>query len=121
MASATEPAGVGPRITALDALRFLSELLAFAALAFWGFLAWDTPWNFVWGFGAPLLAIFAWALFLSPKAVFHLPRFVRAVIELLVFVSATLALWGLGLPWAGVVVGVFCIVVGVLVGRRELR
>jgi len=46
---------------------------------------------------------------------------VRAVIELLVFVSATLALWGLGLPWAGVVVGVFCIVVGVLVGRRELR
>ena len=121
MASATDPTGVGPRITALDALRFFSELIAFAALALWGFLAWDAPWSFVWGFGAPLIAIFAWALFLSPKAVFHLPRFVRAVIELLVFVSATLALWGLGLPWAGLAVGIFCIVIGVLVGRRDLR
>lgn len=121
MASATDPADVGPRITALDALRLLSELVAFASLALWGFLAWNTPWSFVWGIGAPLIAILVWALFLSPRAVFHLPRLVRAVIELLVFVSATLALWGLGLPWAGLVVGAFCIVVGVLVGRRDLR
>ena len=121
MASATDPAGVGPRITALDALRLVSELVAFAALALWGFLAWNAPWSFVWGIGAPLLAILGWALFLSPRAVFHLPRLVRAVIELLVFASATVALWGLGMPWAGLAVGVFCVAVGVLVGRRELR
>ena len=62
-----------------------------------------------------------WALFLSPRAVVYVPRLIRAVIELLVFASATLALWALGFPWAGLVVGAFCVVVGVLVGRRQVR
>lgn len=119
MTSETPQAGVGPRVTALDVLRLLSELLAFAALAAWGFLAWTLPWSIVWGIAAPLAAILVWAVFLSPKAVVRLPRLVRSVIELLVFVSATLALWGLGFAWAGVAVGVFCVAVGVAVLRRD--
>lgn len=110
-----------PRITVLDVLRFLSELLAFGSLALWGFLAWPLPWSIVFGLGAPLVAILVWALFLSPRAVLHLHRDVRTVVELLVFVSATLALWALGLPWAGLSVGVFCVVIGVLHGRRGVR
>lgn len=119
MTSETPQAGVGPRVTALDVLRLLSELVAFAALAAWGFLSWTLPWGIVWGIAAPLAAILVWAVFLSPKAVVRLPRLVRSVIELLVFVSATLALWGLGFAWTGVVVGVFCVAVGVAVLRRD--
>ncbi|GGD44617.1 hypothetical protein GCM10010915_27310 [Microbacterium faecale] len=119
MSSETSRAGVGPRVTVLDVLRLVSELLAFGALAVWGFLAWPVPWNIVAGIGAPVAAILVWALFLSPKAVIRLPRFVRLVVELLVFVSATLALWALDLAWAGIAVGLFCIVVGVFVLRRD--
>ncbi|HJB63937.1 MAG TPA: YrdB family protein [Candidatus Microbacterium pullistercoris] len=119
MSSETFRAGVGPRVTALDVLRLVSELLAFGALAVWGFLAWPMPWNILAGVGAPVAAILVWALFISPKAVIRLPRFVRLVVELLVFVSATLALWALELAWAGIAVGVFCIVVGVFVLRRD--
>ena len=96
MSSATGSAGIGPRVTALDVLRLLSELLAFGSLCVWGFLAWSMPWSIVWGIGAPLVAILIWALFLSPKAVIALPRAIRTLIELLVFVSATLALWAVG-------------------------
>ncbi|HLS92265.1 MAG TPA: YrdB family protein [Microbacterium sp.] len=121
MSSATEQAGIGPRVTALDVLRLLSEIVAFGSLAVWGFLAWPFAWNIVWGIGAPVVAILVWALFISPRAVVALPSLVRMIIELLVFVSATLALWALGLPWAGLAAGVFCVVVGVFVLRRETR
>jgi len=121
MSSATGSAGIGPRVTPLDVLRLLSEIIAFGSLSLWGFLDWSMPWSIVWGIGAPLVAILVWALFLSPKAVFALPRAIRTLIELLVFVSATLALWALGLPWVGLGVGVFCVVVGVFVMRREMR
>ncbi|WP_156760555.1 YrdB family protein [Microbacterium karelineae] len=121
MSEITSPDAAHPRITALDVLRFLSEILAFGSLALWGFLAWPLPWSVVFGFGAPIVAIAVWALFLSPKAVFHVHRDVRTVVELLVFASATLALWALDLAWAGIAVGAFCIVVGVLHGRRTVR
>lgn len=117
----TSPDVARPRITVLDALRLLSELLAFGSLALWGFLAWPLPWSIVFGLGAPIAAILVWALFLSPQAVLRVHRDVRAVVELLVFASATLALWALDLPWVGLAVGVFCIVVGVLHGRRRMR
>ncbi len=53
---------------------------------------WPFPWNIVVGIGAPVVAILVWALFVSPRAVFEVHPFVRAVVELLVYVSATLAL-----------------------------
>ncbi|GAB3285350.1 YrdB family protein [Microbacterium sp. Root53] len=109
-----------PRITVLDILRFASELVAIASLAVWGFAAWDFPWNIVFGLGAPALAILVWALFVSPKAVFSVHPFIRALVELLVFLSATLAWWALGQPWLGLGIGVASVVIGVLHGRREL-
>jgi len=47
--------------------------------------------------------------------------FVRALVELLIFLSATLAWWALGRPWIGLAVGVVCVVVGVAHGRRAMR
>ena len=113
--------GVTPRrVSVLDVLRLLTELAALAALAVWGFLAWAAPWNIVVGIGAPVLAILAWALFVSPKAVIAVHPFLRAIVELAVFLAATIALWDLGLPWVGVAFGVVAVVVGLLHNRRAL-
>ncbi|WP_261165215.1 YrdB family protein [Microbacterium sp. Marseille-Q6965] len=109
-----------PRITALDVLRLLTEIAAFAILLVWGFLAWPFPWNILFGLLAPALAVLSWALFVSPRAVFAVHPFVRALVELLVFVSATMALWDLGLGWVGLGFGVVAVTIGLLHGRRSL-
>jgi hypothetical protein len=108
---------IGPN----DVLRFLLELFAVFSLAFWGFVAWPLPWNIVVGILAPLLAIVLWALFRSPKAVFAIDPFGRAVVEIVVMASAALAWLGLGQP---IVAGVFALVAtvsGVVNGRKEFR
>lgn len=111
--------GTRAPLTALDLLAFLCELFAFASLAIWGFASWPFPWNIVAGIGAPLLAILVWALFVSPRAVIAVHPFVRAIVELLVYVSATIAWWDLGQAWIGLVFGVVAVTVGVLAGRRR--
>ena len=78
------------------------------------------PWNIVAGIGAPVVAILVWALFVSPRAVLAVHPFVRAVVELLVYVSATLAWWSMGLTWVGLVFAVVAVTAGVLAGRRRL-
>lgn len=115
-----EPApGMRAPLTALDILAFLCELFAFASLAVWGFASWPFPWNLVAGIGAPLLAILVWALFVSPRAVLSVHPFVRALVELLVYVSATIAWWSLGQVWVGLIFGVIAVTIGVLAGRRR--
>ncbi|MCR2810478.1 MULTISPECIES: YrdB family protein [unclassified Microbacterium] len=118
-AAPREPGTRAP-LSAIDVLALLCELFAFISLAIWGFAAWQFPWNIVIGIGAPVLAILTWALFVSPRAVFEVHPFVRAVVELLVYVSATLAWWSLGLTWVGLVFGVVAVTAGVLAGRRRL-
>ncbi|MCR2764057.1 YrdB family protein [Microbacterium sp. zg.B48] len=118
-AAPREPGTRAP-LSAIDVLALLCELFAFISLAIWGFAAWQFPWNIVIGIGAPVLAILTWALFVSPRAVFEVHPFVRAVVELLVYVSATLAWWSLGLTWVGLVSGVVAVTAGVLAGRRRL-
>lgn len=114
----TEP-GTVPRITGIDILAFLCELFAFASLAIWGFVSWPLPWNIVFGIATPAVAIVVWALFVSPRAVFAVHPFVRAVVELLVYVSATIAWWSLGATWVGLIFGVVAVTVGVIAGRRR--
>lgn len=116
-----EPApGMVPRVTAIDVVRLLVELVAFGTLALWGFASWPFPWNVVAGIGAPLLAILVWALFVSPRAVFAVHLFVRAVVELLVYATATIAWWSMGQAWIGLAFGLVAVTVGVLSGRRRL-
>ena len=112
--------GMRERPSVVDILALLCELFAFVTLAIWGFAMWVFPWNIVVGIGAPLVAILIWALFVSPRAVFAVHPFVRAVVELLVFASATLAWWSMGLTWVGLVYGVVAVTVGYLAGRRRL-
>ena len=114
----TEP-GTVPRITGIDILAFLCELFAFASLAIWGFVSWPFPWNIVFGIATPAIAIVVWALFVSPRAVFAVHPFVRAVVELLVYVSATIAWWSMGATWVGLIFGIVAVTVGVIAGRRR--
>jgi hypothetical protein len=111
--------GVRPALSGVDVLAFVCELFAFATLALWGFLSWAFPWNLVFGIGAPVAAILVWALFVSPRAVFRVHPFVRAIVELLVYLSATVAWWSMGQPWIGLGFAVVAVAVGVVAGRRR--
>lgn len=117
--SAALAPGTRAPLSAVDLLAFVCELFAFASLAIWGFAAWPFPWNIVAGIGAPVLAIAVWALFVSPRAVLHVHPFVRGLVELLVYVSATIAWWSMGLVWVGLAFGVVAVTVGVIAGRRR--
>jgi hypothetical protein len=113
-----EPGTRAP-LSGIDILAFVCELFAFASLAFWGFVFWAFPWNIVVGIGAPVIAILVWALFVSPRAVFAVHPFIRALVELLVYVSATMAWWSMGQPWIGLIFGIVAVTVGVIAGRRR--
>ncbi|GAA5038728.1 YrdB family protein [Microbacterium fluvii] len=111
--------GTRAPLSAIDILAFVCELFAFGSLALWGFVSWPLPWNIVAGIGAPVVAILVWALFVSPRAVLGVHPFVRAVVELLVYVSATIAWWSMGAAWVGLAFGVIAVTVGVIAGRRR--
>jgi len=119
-AAAAQPAGTRPPLDAVDVLAFLCEIFAFITLAVWGFTAWPFPWNIVAGIGAPLVAVLLWALFVSPRAVFAVHPFVRALVELLVYASATIVWWTSGNAWIGLAFAVVAVTVGLVSGRRRL-
>ena len=103
-----------------DILRFLLEIFAVVTLGIWGFLAWPLPWpGALIGIGAPLLAILLWGLFRSPKAVFRIDPFGKAVVEILVMGSAALAWWQLGQPIVAAVFAIVATISGVISGRKE--
>nr|BFF08859.1 hypothetical protein GCM10025699_01620 [Microbacterium flavescens] len=60
-----------------------------------------------------------WALFVSPRAVFAVHPFVRALVELLVYASATIAWWSMDQAWIGLGFGVVAVTIGVIAGRRR--
>ena len=110
-----------PKIGPNDILRFFLELFAFVSLGVWGFLAFPLPWpGIAVGIGAPLLAILAWALFVSPKAVVRIDAFGKAIVEIAVFSAAALGWWTLGQPVVAVVFAVVAAVSGIINGRKEL-
>jgi hypothetical protein len=110
-------AKVGPN----DILRFLLELFAFVSLGIWGFLAFPLPWPGVLiGLGAPALAIVLWALFVSPKAVFRVDVFGKALVEIAVFSAAAIAWWMLGQPVVAIVFAIVAAVSGIINGRKQL-
>ncbi len=112
--------GMRAPLSAVDIIAFLCEIFAFGTLALWGFTMWPFPWNIVAGIGAPAAAIVVWALFVSPRAVFAVHPFIRAIVELLVYASATVAWWMMGNAWIGLAFGVVAVTAGVIAGRRRL-
>lgn len=121
MADITTPAaGRTSRVGALDVVRLLVLVFALLSLALWGFIAWPLPANIVIGIVAPVAALLVWALFVSPKAVIPTHPFVRAIVELLIFASATIAWWSMGQAWIGLAFAIVAVASGVIAGRRTL-
>jgi hypothetical protein len=119
-APAAPAPGTRRPLAAVELGSFACGLFAFVTLAIWGFATGDFPWNLVYGIGAPLAALLVWALFVSPRAVFAVHPFIRAIVELAVYASATVAWWSLGQLWIGLVFAVVAVTLGLLSGRRRL-
>ncbi|MEX0763362.1 MAG: YrdB family protein [Dehalococcoidia bacterium] len=88
------------------ALRFLLELGALAALAYWGFTALDEiASSIVLGLGAPISAALIWGTFASPAAPKRLAGPMRLLLELAIFGLAALALAAAGQPAVAIIFG----------------
>jgi len=95
-------------------VRFLLELSALAATAYWGFATASGLTQWVLGLGAPALVAVVWGLFVSPKAKVELPRPAQFAIELLVFAAAAVALVAADQPVLGIVLAALELVSGTL-------
>ncbi len=81
------------------ALRFLLELVALAALAYWGATtAASRALRILLAVVAPTVAAIAWFLFVAPNARVDAGPIVRLAVELLVFGAATAGLLARGRP-----------------------
>jgi len=102
----------------LDALlltvRFLLELAALAALAWWGVRTGETALTKVLlGAGAPLAMAVVWGAFIAPKASFAVPGPVHVALQLAVLAAATAALVAIQKHTAAEVFAVTAVVNGV--------
>lgn len=114
-----ETPGVNPPAV-LDIVRVIVLIGALASLALWGAFSWPFPWNIAVAIGTPLLVLLAWALFLSPRPVLRVHPFVRALVELVIYASVTVAWWSMGQVWVGIGFAIVAIATGLAAGRRAL-
>jgi len=85
-------------------LRFLLELAALAAVAWWG---WETGGSaapsLALAIGLPTVVAVVWGAFIAPKAPFHVSRPVWYGLQVAIFGGASLALASAWSPAAGIV------------------
>ena len=77
-------------------LRFMLELSALAALAYWGVETGSGPSRWLLAIAAPGAMAVAWALFVSPRRAVELPPLARLAVEFTLFGAAALALAATG-------------------------
>jgi hypothetical protein len=85
------------------AVRFLLELGALASVGMWGWYAHSSPLNFILAVCLPIAFAAMWGVFAVPndpsrsgKTVIAVSGTVRLVLEILIFASATLAIYQVG-------------------------
>lgn len=85
--------------------RFLLELLALAALGYWGYAAHDGAWRWLLMVAAPVIAAAAWGIFRVPDdpgpAPVRLSGIGRLLLEAIFFGAAISALFAAGQPTFG--------------------
>lgn len=83
------------------ALRFILEILALVALAYWGWTQQTGLGHILWALALPTLAAVLWGTFRVPddpgKAPVAVPGAVRLALELVIFGAAVMALYNAGL------------------------
>lgn len=96
------------------ALRFLLELGALAAVAYWGWQTGEGATRWLLAIAAPTAVAVVWWLFVSPKAAVDTPRTARLAVELAVWAAAAAAFWAAGHATLGIVFFVVAVVSGAL-------
>jgi hypothetical protein len=97
----------GPLHLVNEGLAFVMELLALAALAWWGASTGDGLFvHLLLGIGTPLVAAVAWGVFASPKARAKLPLAGILAVKALVFGAALFGLDLLGHRTLAILFGV---------------
>jgi hypothetical protein len=97
----------GPMHAVNEPLAFLLELLALAALAWWGAeVGSGLVLHLLLGIGAPLAAAVVWGTFASPKPQIALPLAGVVAVKAVVFGAAAVALAGIGHPALGLTFGI---------------
>jgi hypothetical protein len=92
------------------ALRFVLEIAALVALAYWGFSEFGGVVQWLIGLGAPLLVAVVWGTFMSPKASRPTVDPVRLLIEVAVFGAGVAALLAGDAPALGTVFAALAVV-----------
>jgi hypothetical protein len=80
------------------ALKFLLELAAFAALAYWGATTGGGAVSILLALAAPAVAVALWAVFAAPRSERRLGEAARIPFEIAVFAVAVFALVAAGAP-----------------------
>ncbi len=101
------------------ALKFLLELAAFAAFAYWGAQTGNGVVSVLLAVAAPALAIALWALFAAPRSARRLATRPRVCFELAVFGLAAVALLAAGAPVPALVLAVLAVISAALLARFD--
>ncbi len=96
------------------ALKFLLEVAALAAFAYWGANTGGMPWSLLLAIATPLAVAVAWGRFAAPKSERRLPLQPRIRFELTIFTAAVLALLAAGVPTAAATLSGLVIINSVL-------
>ena len=101
------------------ALKFLLELAAIAAFAYWGASVGGTAISVLLAVATPALMIVLWAVLAAPRSERRLQLKARVPFELSVFCLATFALIAAGAPVAAAIFAVVVVVNAVLLTVLE--
>lgn len=83
-------------------VRFLLELSMLTVVGYWGFKT-HSSWllKILFGIGLPALIALLWGLFIAPKAIYPLSNAPRLILEMVLFASASIALFASANPALG--------------------
>lgn len=99
------------------ALRFVCEMAALAAVAYWGLQAADGVAGIALSAIAVALVAVIWGVLLAPKRQLEVGLPARLAIELAVWVAAASALWSAGQPTLAAVLFAVAVVTGAINAR----
>jgi hypothetical protein len=95
-------------------LRFVCEMAALAAVAYWGQQAADGVAGIVLAAIAVVAVAVVWGMFLAPRRRLETGLATRLVIELGVWIASAAALWSAGQPALAVVLFAVAVVTGAI-------
>ena len=95
-------------------LKFLLEVAALAAFAYWGASVGQMPLSLALAIAAPAVAVLAWGAYAAPKSSRRLPLQSRVPFEITSFAGAVFALLAAGTAGAAAVMAVLVVLNAVL-------